>query len=192
MLIGYARVSKGDGSQALDLQLDALREAGVADAQIYSDMASGARSDRPGLDNALRALREGDTLVVWKLDRLGRSVRHLVETVNALRDRGVQVRILTGELAGIDTSTTMGNFFFVVFAGLAEVERSLISERTKAGLKAARKRGRKGGRPPALSGEKRRMAVRAMKDPDTNVSALARELGVSPNTLYRLQQRPEA
>ena len=103
----------------------------------------------------------------------------------------MQVRILTGELAGIDTSTTMGKFF-VVFAGLAEVERTLISERTKAGLKAARKRGRKGGRPPALSGEKRRMAVRAMKDPDTNVSALARELGVSPNTLYRLQQRPEA
>ena len=192
MLIGYARVSKGDGSQALDLQTDALREAGVGERQIYTDMASGAKSDRPGLDGALRALRSGDTLVVWKLDRLGRSVRHLVEVVNGLRDRGVHFRVLTGELAGVDTSTPMGNFFFVVFAGLAEVERGLISERTRAGLKAARKRGRKGGRPPALTGEKRRMAINAMKNPDTNVTALARELGVSPNTLYRLQQRPEA
>ena len=192
MLIGYARVSKGDGSQALDLQVDALREAGVGERHIYSDMASGAKSDRPGLDAALRALRSGDTLVVWKLDRLGRSVRHLVEVVNGLRDRGVHFRVLTGELAGVDTSTPIGNFFFVVFAGLAEVERGLISERTRAGLAAARKRGRKGGRPPALSGEKRRIAKAAMADPATNVSALARELGVSPNTLYRLGGRPEA
>ena len=186
MLIGYARVSKGDGSQKLDLQLDALRDGGVEDRNIYSDKASGAKTNRPGLSNCVRALREGDTLVVWKLDRLGRSTPHVIGLVNDLRDRGVNLRILTGELTGTDTSTPMGNFIFLIFAGLAEMERAFNSERTKAGLAAAARRGKKGGRPKALKGAKRQAAIAAMADPDVNVSALARDLGVSPATLYRL------
>jgi DNA invertase Pin-like site-specific DNA recombinase len=189
MLLGYARVSKGDGSQKLDLQVDALREAGVTERDIYDDMASGARADRPGLENCLRALREGDTLVVWKLDRLGRSTRHLIELVNDLKDRDVHLRVLTGELAGTDTSTPMGGFIFTVFAGLAEMERGFISERTKAGLRAAKRRGKTGGRPPALSGAKRKAAIAAMAEPDVNVTALAEELGVSTATLYRLPKK---
>ena len=152
MLIGYARVSKTDGSQSLDLHRDALR-AGVDDAvNVYYDLASGVRDDRPGLDSCLRTLRKDDVLVVWKLDRLGRNLAHLVNTVQDLSARGVGLRVLAGDGAQIDTTTAAGRLVFGIFAALAEFERELIRERTVAGLEAARARGRKGGRkspPPA-------------------------------------------
>ena len=145
MLIGYARVSKTDGSQSLDLQRDALRAAGVDDAvNLYHDLASGVRDDRPGLDNCLRPLRKSDVLVVWKLDRLGRNLAHLVNTVQDLSTRGVGLRVLAGQGAQIDTTTAGGRLVFGIFAALAEFERELIRERTVAGLKAARARGRRG------------------------------------------------
>ena len=137
MLIGYARVSTGD--QNLDLQLEALKKAGCE--EIFKDAISGTRSKRPGLDKALELLRKDDTLVVWKLDRLGRSVKHLVNMVGELREKGVQFKSLTDS---IDTGTPSGRFFFHVMASLAEMERELTVERTRAGLEAARKLGRKG------------------------------------------------
>ena len=159
MLIGYARVSKTDGSQSLDLQRDALRAAGIDDAtNLYHDLASGVRDDRPGLDSCLRALRKGDVLVVWKLDRLGRNLAHLVNTVQDLSARGVGLRVLAGQGAQIDTTTAAGRLVFGIFAALAEFERELIRERTLAGLKAARARGRKGGRKFALSKAQVRLA----------------------------------
>ena len=140
MLIGYARVSKADGSQSLDLQQDALRAEGVEAINLYHDLASGVRDDRPGLDSCLRALRKGDVLVVWKLDRLGRNLAHLVNTVQDLSTRGVGLRVLAGQGAQIDTTTAAGRLVFGIFAALAEFERELIRERTLAGLKAARGR----------------------------------------------------
>lgn len=145
MLIGYARVSKADGSQTTDLQRDALLAAGVDPEQIYEDQASGKQDDRPQLAVCLKALRSGDTLIVWKLDRLGRDLRHLVNVVHDLTDRGVGLKVLTGQGAAIDTTTASGKLVFGIFAALAEFERELISERTKAGLASARARGRKGG-----------------------------------------------
>ena len=133
MLIGYARVSKADGSQSLDLQRDALCGAGVDAASIYQDFASGVRDDRPGLENCLRALRSGDLLVVWKLDRLGRNLTHLVNTVANLSVRGVGLRVLAGQGAQLDTTTAAGRLVFGIFAALAEFEGELISERTMAG-----------------------------------------------------------
>lgn len=185
MLIGYARISKADGSQSLDLQRDALLAAGIQPGRIYEDQASGARDDRPGLDACLRALREGDVLVVWKLDRLGRTLTHLVNTVRDLSDRGVGLRVLTGQGAEIDTTTSAGRMIFGIFATLAEFERDLIRERTMAGLDAARTRGRKGGRKFALTKAQVRLAQAAMANRDTSVSALAAELGIRPVTLYR-------
>ena len=186
MLIGYARVSKTDGSQSLDLQRDALRAAGIDDAtNLYHDLASGVRDDRPGLDSCLRALRKGDVLVVWKLDRLGRNLAHLVNTVQDLSARGVGLRVLAGQGAQIDTTTAAGRLVFGIFAALAEFERELIRERTLAGLKAARARGRKGGRKFALSKAQVRLAQAAMAHRDTSVSELCRELGIRPVTLYR-------
>ena len=138
MLIGYARVSKADGSQSLDLQTDALKEAGVAEDQIYTDKASGKSADRPGLEACLKALREGDVLHVWKLDRLGRSLKNLVTTVHDLADSGIGFRDLTGQGADIDTTSASGKLVFGIFAALAEFERELIRERTMAGLAAAR------------------------------------------------------
>ncbi len=146
MLIGYARVSKADGSQSLDLQHDTLRAAGVERDNIYDDLASGGRDDRPGLTACLKSLRDGDVLVVWKLDRLGRSLAHLVNTVKELSDRKIGLRVLTGKGAQIDTTTASGRMVFGIFATLAEFERDLIRERTMAGLASARARGRKGGR----------------------------------------------
>ena len=142
MLIGYARVSKADGSQLLDLQRDALIDAGVADQRIYEDRASGRKDHRPGLEAGLKALQPGNTFVVWKLDRLGRDLKHLVSTVDELRDRGVGLRVLAGAGAGaeIDTTTANGRLVFGIFAALAEFERELIAERTRAGLAAARAR----------------------------------------------------
>lgn len=185
MLIGYVRVSKSDGSQTLDLQKDALLEAGVKPNQIYEDQASGRLDARPGLDSALKALREGDVLVVWKLDRLGRNLRHLVNTVHDLTQRGVGFKVLAGHGASIDTTTANGRLIFGIFAALAEFERELISERTKAGLNAARVRGRKGGSPFKMTAAKLRLAMSAMGQPETKVGNLCQELGISRQTLYR-------
>jgi DNA invertase Pin-like site-specific DNA recombinase len=185
MLIGYARVSKADGSQSLDLQKDALIAAGVNDEQIYSDRASGKKDERPGLEACLKALRDGDVLVVWKLDRMGRSLHHLVKTVANLSDRGVGLKVLTGQGAQIDTTTAHGRLSFGIFASLAEFESELIRERTMAGLAAARARGRKGGRKFALTKAQVRMAQAAMANRDTTVSELCKELGIKPVTLYR-------
>jgi len=185
MLIGYARVSKSDGSQSLDLQEDALIQAGVAEDQIYSDHASGKKDDRPGMEACLKALREGDILVVWKLDRMGRSLHHLIKTVSTLSERGIGLKVLTGQGAQIDTTTAAGRLSFGIFAALAEFESELIRERTIAGLQAARARGRKGGRKFALTKTQVRMAQAAMANRDTSVSQLCKELGVRPVTLYR-------
>ena len=185
MLIGYLRVSKADGSQATDLQRDALIAAGVDSAQLYEDQASGKREDRPGLAACLKALRSGDTLLVWKLDRLGRDLRHLINLVHDLTGRGVGLRVLTGHGATIDTTTAAGKLIFGIFAALAEFERELIIERTKAGMAAARARGRKGGRPFTMTAAKVRLAMVAMGQPETKIADLCQELGVSRQTLYR-------
>lgn len=185
MLIGYARISKADGSQSLDLQSDALTAAGVTENQIYTDQASGKNDKRPGLEACLKALRKDDVLVIWKLDRLGRSLHHLVKTVSGFSDRGIGLKVLTGQGAQIDTTTAAGRLSFGIFASLAEFESELIRERTMAGLQAARARGRKGGRKFALSKAQVRMAQAAMANRDTSVSTLCKELGVKPVTLYR-------
>lgn len=185
MLIGYMRILKADGSQALDLQRDALIEAGIETEHLYEDMASGKRDDRPGLAACLKALRSGDTLVVWKLDRLGRDLRHLVNLVHDLTDRGVGLKVLTGHGAAIDTTTAAGKLVFGIFAALAEFERELIAERTRAGLSAARARGRHGGRPYKMTAAKLRLAMAAMGKSETHVGDLCSELGVTRQTLYR-------
>lgn len=185
MLIGYARVSKADGRQSLDLQTDALNAAGVPAARIWSDLASGRTEDRAGLEACLKAARAGDVLVVWKLDRLGRSLHHLVRTVALLSDRDIGLRVLTGQGAQIDTTTAAGRLCFGIFAALAEFESELIRERTLAGLQAARARGRTGGRRFALSKAQVRLAMAAMANRDTSVAALCKDLGISPVTLYR-------
>ena len=184
-VIGYARVSKADGSQVHDLQRDALVAAGVDPGHIYEDVASGRRDDRPGLEACLKALRIGDTLAVWKLDRLGRDLRHLVNLVGDLTKRNVGLKVLSGEGASIDTTTANGRLVFAIFAGLAEFERELISERTKAGLAAARARGRRGGRPFKMTPAKLRLAQAAMGNPETCVADLCVELGITRQTLYR-------
>jgi len=185
MFIGYMRVSKADGTQTTDLQRDALVAVGVEPMQLYEDQASGRREDRPGLAACLNALREGDTLVVWKLDRLGRDLRHLINTVHDLTGRGVGLKVLTGHGAAIDTTTAAGKLIFGIFAALAEFERELISERTVAGLVSARARGRKGGRPFKMTAAKLRLAMAAMGQPETKVGNLCEELGVTRQTLYR-------
>jgi len=185
MLIGYMRVSKADGSQATNLQRDALVSAGVSENHIYEDKASGKLDARPGLDAALKALREGDTLMVWKLDRLGRDLRHLVNTVHDLDSRGVGFKVLSGHGASIDTTTPSGKLVFGSFAALAEFERELISERTIAGLAAARARGRSGGAPYKMTAAKLRLAMAAMGQPETKVGELCKELGITRQTLYR-------
>ena len=186
MLIGYMRVSKADGSQIVDLQRDALLAAGVEPAHLYQDLASGRRDDRPGLAAALKALRRGDVLMtVWKLDRLGRDLRHLVNTVGDLTKRDVGLKVLAGEGASIDTTTANGRLVFAIFAALAEFERELIVERTKAGLASARARGRHGGRPYKMTPAKLRLAQAAMGRPETKVAELCAELGVTRQTLYR-------
>lgn len=185
MLIGYMRVSKADGSQSVDLQRDALIADGVDQKHLYEDHASGSKDDRPGLAACLKALRDGDTLVVWKLDRLGRSLHHLVTTVHDLTSRGVGLKVLTGQGAAIDTTTPAGQLVFAIFAALSEYERSLISERTIAGLTSARARGRKGGRPHKMTPAKLRLAAASMGKPETNIGELCAELGISRQTLYR-------
>ncbi|WP_275440659.1 recombinase family protein [Halomonas sp. MM17-34] len=176
--IGYARVSTDD--QDLSLQRDALQQSGCA--EIYADTISGTKTDRPELTNCLRALRQGDTLVVWRLDRLGRSLKHLVEIINDLEKRGVRLESLT---ESIDTSTASGRMIASIFATLAEYERNLIRERTIAGLKAARARGRKGGRKPVLGPKEKREIEALLLDPKITVKDVAERYGVSRNTIYQ-------
>ena len=185
MLIGYMRVSKNDGSQVLDLQRDALIEAGVSPDRIYQDYASGKRDDRPGLANCLKALQPGNTLVVWKLDRLGRDLKHLVTLMDDLRQRDIGFKVLTGAGARIDTTTANGRLVFGIFAALSEFEAELIRERTRAGLASARARGRLGGRPRKMTKEVLTMAQSAMADPTTNAREVARRLGITTTTLYQ-------
>lgn len=177
MLIGYARVSTQD--QNLDLQIEALTQADCK--KIFEDKISGSRTERPGLAKALEMLREGDTLVVWKLDRLGRSVKNLINLVGDLQTRGVQFKSLTD---AIDTGTTSGRFFFHVMASLAEMERELTVERTRAGLEVARQLGRKGGRTRKMTDSKIESAKKLLANgvPPRDV---AKDLGVSVPTLYR-------
>jgi len=182
MYIGYSRVSTSD--QNPDLQLDALKKEECH--QIFSDTASGARTDRPGLDEALAFLRGGDTLVVWKLDRLGRSLKHLIEVINTLKERGIYFKSIQ---ESIDTSTSGGKLIFHVFGALAEFERDIIRERTMAGLKAARARGRKGGRPRLMDDKKIAMAKSLMADKTNTVNQVCKTLGVSRSTLYRYLQK---
>jgi len=197
MLIGYMRVSKADGSQVFDLQKDALLAFSIAEPNIYEDQASGKQDDRPGLISCLKALRSGDTLVVWKLDRLGRDLKHLVTIVYDLQIREIGFKVLTGHGANIDTTTANGRLIFGIFAALAEYERELISERTKAGLNSARARGRKSGRQFKMTPTKIALAQGAMEKPETKILPLCKELGITRQTLYRHisptgQLRPDA
>ena len=185
-LIGHVRGSKADGSQSIDLQHDALAKVGVElEHHLYSDAASGKRDGRPGLDACIKALRHGDTLVVWKLDRLGRDLRHRVNLVGDLTKRGIGPKVLTGERASIDTTIANGRLVFAIFASLAEFERELIVERTKAGLAAARARGRSGGRPFKLTTAKPRLTQAAMGKLEIKVAELCAELGIARQTRYR-------
>jgi DNA invertase Pin-like site-specific DNA recombinase len=179
MLVGYMRVSSDGDRQAVDLQRDALLAIGVDERHLYEDHASGSRGDRPGLAEALAFLRSGDCLVVWKLDRLGRSLPHLLDTVNGLKARGVAFRSLTER---IDTTTPQGEFLFHIFGALAQFERSLTRERVMAGLAAARRRGRRGGRPPAIDAEKLAAVVVAL-DGGASKAAVCRTFGIKRSTL---------
>lgn len=178
MRIGYARVSTTE--QSLDLQRDALHAAGCD--EVYTDTASGSKSERPGLKQALSHAREGDVLVVWRLDRFGRSLKDLVASIEELAERGVGFMSLQ---ESIDTTSPTGKLVFHIFASLAEFERELIRERTLAGLASARARGRKGGRPPAMDGRKVKLASKLMADPAVSVEEVCEAVGVSKSTLYR-------
>src|ERR687895_345744 len=178
MLIGYARVSTYD--QTLALQQDALTEAGCN--RIFTDTASGAKAERKGLDQALSYVRKGDTFVVWRLDRLGRSLPHLISTMTDLEERGIGFKSLT---ENIDTTTSGGKLIFHIFGALAEFERNLISERTTAGLTAARARGRKGGRPKALTARQLSIAQALYTDKQHSIAEICRTLKISRATLYR-------
>lgn len=185
--IGYARVSTKE--QNLQLQLDALEKAGCARRDIYADDGvSGKFASRPQLDACLEALQPGDTLNVWRLDRLGRSLQHLIAVVNELKDRGVAFRSLTD---GFDTSTASGKLVFHVFGALSEFERDLIIERTMAGLQVAKDRGYIGGRQPKLSGEQVR-TVRQMLNSGFTISAVARTFQVSRTTIHRVIEATDA
>jgi len=177
MLIGYARVSTDD--QHLDLQRDALVQAGCF--KLYEDRESGAKATRPGLALALEVLREGDTLVVWRLDRLGRSLKDLIALVEPLETKGTGLKSLKENL---DTTSSGGKLVFHLFGALAEFERTLLRERTQAGLTAARARGRRGGRPKALDPAKRKLAVRLYRERQHSIAEICRLVGISKPTLY--------
>ncbi|MEN0067929.1 MAG: recombinase family protein [Myxococcota bacterium] len=177
MILGYARVSTG--GQSLDAQLDALQDAGCE--RVFEDRVSGVRAERPGLTQALETARAGDILVITKLDRIGRSLKHLVSLVTELAERDVGLRVLSGE---IDTTSSQGRLVFHLFAALAEFERELIVERTRAGLEAARARGRLGGRPPKMTVERLRQAQTLLSNRNLAASDIAETLGVSTSTLY--------
>jgi len=179
-LIGYARVSTED--QTLRSQLDQLRSAGCT--EIFHDVASGAKAERVGLEDALSALEEGDTLLVWRLDRLGRSLPHLVSLVSELRERGVHFRSLSD--GAIDTTTASGELIFHLFAALAQFERALVSERTRVGLQAARARGRRGGRRPTTASDPKVVMAKTMHEQrQMPIDAICRTLGISRATFYR-------
>ncbi len=178
MLIGYARVSTDD--QNLNLQHDALHTAGCD--KIFEDCISGAKSKRPGLDSALKMLRAGDTLIIWRLDRLGRSLKDLIELTEKLKQRSIGLRSLQ---EAIDTTTSSGQLIFHIFGALAEFERNLIRERTNAGLTAARARGRLGGRPKALDANKRQLAVKLYNDRQYPIGEICQMMGISKPTLYK-------
>lgn len=184
MLVGYARVSKNDGTQVLDSQIDILKKSGVDQDNIYFDKASGAKEEREQLDICLKVLREGDTLMVSKLDRLGRSLHHLIGIVNDLNARGVGFRVVSGIGQEIDTTTAGGRLIFSIFGALAEFERELMSERTKAGLKSARARGRKGGRRHKMTRKDVIYIQAQLKQKNTVVAELARELKITTATIY--------
>jgi DNA invertase Pin-like site-specific DNA recombinase len=177
MLIGYARVSTSD--QTL-VQKDALQKAECD--RIFTDTASGAKAERTGLDEALNYVRAGDTLVVWRLDRLGRSLNHLIETITSLNNRKIGFKSIT---ESIDTTTSGGKLIFHIFGALAEFERDIIRERTQAGLHAARARGRLGGRPKSLTPKKVQMAEALYKDKNNTIDEICKTLNVSRATLYR-------
>ena len=178
MLIGYARVSTDD--QNLDLQKDSLTNAGCD--RILEDRLSGAKAERPGLKVALDYARQGDVLVVWRLDRLSRSLKDLIELVSLLESKGIGLKSLH---ESIDTSSSSGKLIFHIFGALAEFERNLIRERTHAGLQAARARGRKGGRPRALDFDKRALAVRLYDEKVHTVDQICKMMGISKPTLYK-------
>ncbi len=178
MLIGYARVSTLE--QTLDLQKDALTKAECS--KIFTDTISGAKTERKGLDEALSFLREGDTLVVWKLDRLGRSLNHLIEIITALESKKIGFKSLT---ESIDTTTPGGKLIFHIFGALAQFERDLIRERTNAGLAAARARGKKGGRPKALDQKKAELAQKLYNDETNTLDDILKILNISKTTFYR-------
>jgi DNA invertase Pin-like site-specific DNA recombinase len=177
MIIGYSRVSSSD--QNLDLQTDALVKAGCE--RIFEDKQSGVVSKRSGLEQAMDMLREGDTLVVWRLDRLGRSLKHLIEIMGRLEERKIAFRSLQ---ESIDTGTPGGRLIFHIFGALAEFERNLILERTKAGLAAARARGRMGGRPKSLDPKRRRLLIKLYEEREHPVEEICRIMGISKPTLY--------
>ena len=179
-LIGYARVSTSDQDPAL--QIDALKAAGVAEENIFIDHSSGAKADRPELSKCLKALQTGDTLVIWKLDRLGRSLSHLIEWIETLGDRGVHFKSLTDS---IDTSTAGGELMFHMMGAFAQFERSIIVERTNAGLAAARKKGKVGGRPKLQKADESFEQVKRLSDAGYNATEIAKTLGISKRTAYR-------
>ncbi len=181
MLVGYARVSTQD--QTLNLQRDALEKIGCA--KIFTDTTSGAKAERKGLEEALDYVRTGDSLVVWKLDRLGRSLKHLIETITNLNNRNIGFKSLT---ENIDTTTSGGKLIFHIFGALAEFERDIIRERTNAGLQAARVRGRKGGRPKSLTGKTVAMARELYNNKQNSISEICQSLNISRATLYRYLQ----
>src|SRR5579859_287888 len=185
MKVGYARVSTDD--QNLDLQQDALKAAGCE--RIFTDKVSGKKTERVGLSEALTFIRQGDVLVVWKLDRLGRSLTHLIETINALNERGIQFTSLTEQ---IDTSTSGGRLILHIFAALAEFERNLIRECTMAGLTAARARGILGGRKRLLTPAQVRQARTMYSDKTVSIASICETLGISRTTLYRYINQKEA
>jgi DNA invertase Pin-like site-specific DNA recombinase len=180
MLIGYMRVSSENDRQALDLQYDALIQAGIDPRNIYQDKASGARDNREGLQKALDFLQSGDCLVVWKLDRLGRSLINLINIVEGFKKQGISFKSITEQM---DTTTPHGEFLFSVFVALAQYERALTKERIMSGLTAAKKRGRIGGRPKAISAEKM-IAITEALNSGTSKSAICRTFNVKRTTLY--------
>lgn len=185
MLVGYARVSTHD--QTLDLQLDALEKAGCG--KVFRDTASGATTERPGLDEALAFLRPGDTLVAWRLDRLGRSLKHLIEAVTTLEEKGIGFRSVQ---EAIDTTTSSGKLVFHIFSALAEFERTLIRERTQAGMAAARARGRKGGRPLKLDGAKVRLLYQLYDGKEHTIAEICILVGIARPTVYEYLGRRAA
>ncbi|MBN8829015.1 MAG: recombinase family protein [Sphingobacteriia bacterium] len=186
MQVGYVRVSKSDGSQILDLQKDALKKIGISDEYIYEDYASGSDINRPGLKACLKALRENDVLVVWALDRIGRDQEDLIKIINDLNERKIGFKVLTGQGACIDTTSSHGKLVFGIFAAMAEFERARIIERTRAGLEAARARGRVGGRPKKLTDSQIMMIKQLYLEKNNQVKDICNMFKISKTSLYRI------